>query len=277
MTHPLPQVVLTALRMTNATDTLDEVNRRGYASAKVVDWYNELDFIHPAEATILERLLPAIKDQKLLDLGIGGGRTTKFLLEISSDYTGIDYTPASLEVARRKYPEANLLCCDARDLSVFPNDSFRFALFSLNGIDYVVHEGRLMMLREILRVLQPGGFFMFSTHNRDYRNFDKLPWQEGLQFNLNWLKSCLYTLAFLRKHSRMQRHEVHTDEYAIINDNAHGFSLLSYYIGIEQQKAQLEGAGFVDVEAFDMEGKRVESDQDSPWIHYLAQKPRDAS
>ena len=259
--------------MTRQPETPDEVNRRCYASERVVGWYGELDFIHPAEATILERLLPAIKDEKLLDVGIGGGRTTTFLLEISRDYTGIDYTPASVELAQRKYPAANLFCCDARNLSVFPNDSFRFVLFSLNGIDYVIHEDRLRILREILRVLQPGGFFMFSTHNRDYRNFNKLPWQEGLQFNLNWLKSCLYTLAFLPKHFRMQRHEVHTDEYAIINDNAHGFSLLSYYIGIERQKAQLEGAGFVNVEAYDMEGRKVERDRDSPWTYYLTQKP----
>jgi len=259
--------------MPNLADILDDINKRCYASAKVVDRYDELDFIYKTEAAILERLLPAIKDKKLLDIGIGGGRTTKFLLEISRDYTGIDYTPACIETAKRKYPEANLFCCDARDLRVFPNDSFAFVLFSFNGIDYVVHEGRLRMLREILRVLQPGGFFMFSTHNRDYRHFNKLPWQEGVKFNLNVLKNCLYTLAFLPKHLQMRRHEVHTDEYAIVNDNAHGFSLLSYYIGIGQQMTQLETAGFVAGVAYDMEGRKIESDRDSPWIYFLAQKP----
>lgn len=244
-----------------------------YASAKVVGWYDELDSIHEAEAVILARLLPAIKDQKLLDIGVGGGRTTKYLLEISGDYTGIDYTPACIEAAKRKYPEANLFCCDARDLSVFPNDAFKFVMFSLNGIDYVIHEDRLRILQEVLRVLQPGGFFFFSTHNRDYRHFNKLPWQEGVKFNLNVLKNCLYTLAYLPKHLRMRRHEVDTDEYAIVNDNAHGFSLLSYYIGINQQKAQLAGNRFVDVEAYDMKGRKVERDPNSPWTYYLARKP----
>lgn len=256
----------------NPTNTLDALNRRSYANAKVVDWYGELDFIHQAEAVILKRLLPVIKDKKLLDIGIGGGRTTKFLLEISRDYTGIDYTPASIEVSRRKHPDADLRCCDARDLSIFPDRSFAFVLFSLNGIDYVAHEDRLKVLRETLRVLHPGGFFMFSTHNRDHLHFNKLPWQEGIQFNLNFLKNCAYTLAFLPKHYRMQKHEVHTDEYAIINDNAHGFSLLSYYIGFDQQKAQLDAAGFVNVEAYDMDGRRVESDRNSPWTYYLTQK-----
>ncbi|MCU1266344.1 MAG: hypothetical protein JWM21_2662 [Acidobacteria bacterium] len=258
--------------MTRQTD-IDDLNKRGYASPKVVDWYDELDFTHQTERVILDSLLPAIKNQKLLDIGIGGGRTTKFLLEISRDYIGIDYTAACIEATRRKYPRADLFCCDARDLSIFPADGFAFVLFSLNGIDYVTHEDRLRVLKEVLRVLRPGGFFMFSTHNRDYRYFNKLPWQEGIRLNLGFLKNCLYTVAFLPKHFRMQRHEIHTDEYAIVNDNAHGFSLLSYYVGIDQQRAQLEAAGFVDVEAYDMEGSKVEHDRDSPWTYYLARKP----
>ncbi len=254
---------------------IDDINKRAYASAKIVGWYDGLAFIYKTEAVLLERLRPDIKNKKLLDLGIGGGRTTKFLLEVSRDYTGVDYTPACIDTAKRKYPEANLLCGDARDLRAFPNNSFAFVLFSLNGLDYVVHEDRLRVLQEVFRVLNSGGFFMFSTHNRDYRHFNKLPWQEGLQFNLNFLKTCIYTMAFLPRHFLLTRQEVHTDEYAIVNDNAHGFSLLSYYIGIDRQKTQLTSTGFVEIEAYDLEGRKIDRDLDSPWTYYLAQKPVD--
>ena len=71
----------------------------------------------------------------------------------------------------------------------------------------------------------------------------------------------------------MRKHEVHTDEYALVNDNAHGFSLMSYYIGINQQRAQLAAKGFVNVEAYDMEGRKIEDDRNSAWTYYLAQKP----
>ncbi len=263
--------------MKERKDILDAVNRRTYASAEVVNWYDELDFIYKPEVVILQKLTPLIKDKKLLDLGIGGGRTTRLLLKLSSDYTGIDYTPAAVKVVKSKYPGANVLCADARDLSAFEDADFEFVLFSLNGIDYVDHQDRLKVLSEIGRVLKPGGFFMFSTHNRDSRQFNKLPWQKGVHFSLNFLKSALYTLAFLPRHFRLKKHEIYTDEYAIINDNAHGFSLFTYYIGLERQRAQLETAGFVSVEAYDMDGKLVERDQNFPWTYYLTQKPLDSA
>ena len=71
----------------------------------------------------------------------------------------------------------------------------------------------------------------------------------------------------------MKRHEVITDEYAIINDNAHGYSLLTYYITISEQIKQLEGEGFRQIEAYDMEGHPVDAGYDFPWTYYLARKP----
>ena len=41
---------------------------------------------------------------------------------------------------------------------------------------------------------------LFSTHNRDQRHFDRLPWQEGLSFDLNFIKNCVHALSYLPKH-----------------------------------------------------------------------------
>jgi hypothetical protein len=70
----------------------------------------------------------------------------------------------------------------------------------------------------------------------------------------------------------MKKHEIHTDEFAVINDNAHGFSLLGYYISIPAQLKQLAAVGFSDVEVYDGEGERVTSDTRFPWTYYLAKK-----
>ena len=252
---------------------LDSVNRRAYANAKTLKWYDDQDFLFEPEEVILKTLEPVIKDKRLLDIGIGGGRTTKFLLEISKDYTGIDYLQGCVDAARKKFPGADILCRDARDLSGFVDDAFDFVLFSFNSIDYVAHEVRLRALEEIWRVLKPGGFFMFSTHNRDYEYFNKLPWQEKPQLSLEHLRNCLDALVHLPRHLRMKRYERHTDEYAIVNDSAHEFSLLAYYIRASEQIRRLEEMGFERIEAYDLDGNQIESDTEFAWLYYLARKP----
>jgi SAM-dependent methyltransferase len=253
--------------------TADTINKVAYRKQSVVRWYSELDLINKAEVAVLQKLYPSIKDGKLLDIGIGGGRTTKHLLDnISKNYLGIDYTFALAEVTKRKFPSATIVCADARALPS-GDEVFDFALFSLNGIDYMDHQGRVSTLKEVLRILKPGGFYLFSTHNRDYKNYGKFDGTLHESLSLSQLKSYVYTLLHWPRHLVMRKHEVSTDEYAIINDNAHGYSLLTYYITVAEQIKQLEAAGFLQIEAYDMEGHRVNAGYDFPWSYYLARKP----
>jgi SAM-dependent methyltransferase len=249
---------------------VDSTNLAAYGARGTVDWYTGLDFILRPEAAILEKISSSIAGKKLLDIGIGAGRTTRWLSDLSGDYTGIDYTSECIESARRRFPGLNLLCRDARDLHEFSDMTFDFVLFSFNAIDYMIHEDRMNCLAQIHRILKPGGLFMFSTHNRDHQYFDKLPWRER-RFDMNHIKSCLYTLVHLPRHYRMKKYEVRTEQYAIINDNAHGFSLLAYYTSFTEQLRQLHENGFVAVEAWDVEGNPTQGDVSSAWIYYLAQ------
>jgi SAM-dependent methyltransferase len=251
---------------------VDEVNRRAYTSQSVLSWYQELEVIQKAELAILEKIERQIKDGRLLDIGMGGGRTTSLLLPISRDYVGIDYAPNLVAAAKEKYPAATILCRDARDLTCFDDASFDFVLVSNNGLDYMVHEERIKVMRDILRILKPDGYLMFSTHNRDYANFDRLPWQQTSSFNLNLLKNCAHAFIHLPRHLRIKKHARYSDLYAVINDNAHGYSLLTYYISIKRQIEQLTEVGFVNTEAYDFEGITRQADTTSPWIYYLSRK-----
>ncbi len=51
----------------------------------------------------------------VLDLGIGGGRTSEPLLGLTKDYVSIDYQAAMIDTCRRKFPGVRLNTVDARD------------------------------------------------------------------------------------------------------------------------------------------------------------------
>src|SRR5690606_12109488 len=103
--------------------------------------------------------------KRILDIGVGGGRTTPYLLDVSRDYIGVDYAPKMIKKCRAQYPSVTFEVCDARDLSHFGPASFDLIFFSFNGIDYVDHADRIKILCEVRRVLTDQGAFVFSAHN----------------------------------------------------------------------------------------------------------------
>lgn len=103
---------------------------------------------------------------RVLDLGCGPGRTTSALVELGYDVVGLDLTERFVEFARSFVADAEFVLGDARSLP-FEDETFDQALFSYNGIDDMASENeRIRTLREIRRVLAPGGIFAFSSHNR---------------------------------------------------------------------------------------------------------------
>ena len=251
---------------------ISQVNQAAYARADIVKYYQGIESLYKTEQVLFDKLLPTIKDSKILDIGVGGGRTTRYLLSISRDYTGVDYVRQFAEATQKKYENAEILCGDVRDMKEFQAETFDFALFSYNGIDHISNAERVKALKEIYRVLKKDGIFMFSSHNRDYRYFDKFPWQQKIHFNRSYLLFCLHCLYYLPNHFRMKQHEIHTEDYAVINDGDHRYSLLIYYIGIDKQIEQLTDIGFSGSEAYNMAGETVTSDVSSHWIYYLAKK-----
>lgn len=251
----------------------DPINRRVWETPSVVDFYRALELRPKGEEAILERLAGWLAGKRILDIGVGGGRTTRRLLELTSDYTGIDYSALFVERAQRRFPGVRILHCDARDLSPFADASFDFVMFSLNGIDYVGHADRLRILAEVRRVLGEGGYFSFSSHNRGHGHFGQMPWRERRPASWNHIKTCVRAALFLPRHWRMRKLEIHDQDYSIINDIAHDFALMTYYIPVDKQIEQLSAHGFREIECYDQEGKLVKGDSADPWIFYLARKP----
>ena len=142
----------------------DPANLPTYQAQEVAAHYAGLDYLTPCERLLFETYIPV--ESAILDLGVGGGRTTGFLAARASRYVGVDYSSAMVKACQDKFPGLEFVTADAADLSIFRDGSFDAVVFSFNGIDYVLPEDRRRSSWEhVYRVLKPGGRLIFSCHN----------------------------------------------------------------------------------------------------------------
>jgi SAM-dependent methyltransferase len=263
-------------------------NHRQWAAAGVSVNYTRDQRLYAPETVVLEGLGAGFSNKRILDIGVGGGRTTPHLLKISPDYIGIDYAEPMVRECQRLYPRVKFEVADARDLSSYKHDPFDFVMFSFNGIDNLEHADRLKCLAEIRSVIRSNGAFVFSTHNRNRESIPR-PWSLehfDLKRNptLNPLKLARRSLNYATgqlNHMRLSQRQKFNDEYAIINDNGDQYRFLSYHISPDQQIAQLARVGF-DVELMiDTQGRILERDTHSTisdsWMVYYVCRPRRAA
>lgn len=217
-------------------------NQKTYSTNSIVHYYKSLNQLQPAEQNLLNLLSTQSQPLKMLDIGVGAGRTTKHFQPKVAQYIGIDNSPEMIAACRTRYPhlpsEAFDLC-DARDLSRYPDNSFDCILFSFNGIDYVTEPDRHRILQEIHRIGKPNALFFFSTHN--LQGFDRLI-DLPAQFSFNPLTtySNLVILSILRFLNRpYTAKKLKQLPHAILKDESHNFRLDTYYIRPDAQIAQL--------------------------------------
>ncbi|HUM04115.1 MAG TPA: class I SAM-dependent methyltransferase [Terriglobales bacterium] len=130
---------------------------------EVASYYAAMRFISPCEKLLFDRYIPA--GAAVLDLGVGGGRTTAYLAPQASRYVGVDYAEEMVRVCREKFPEFEFQQADASDLSRFRPAEFDVVLMAFNGIDSLSAEGRNRCFAECFRLLRSGGTLIFSSHN----------------------------------------------------------------------------------------------------------------
>ena len=247
-------------------------NLEVYNSKQVVDWYTQLKEIIPVEKAIFEKFKTFIKQADFLDIGIGGGRTTAYLYKLCKTYTGIDYSESFVKTAKQNHPSATCLTMDARNLSAFTDKRFDFVNFSFNGIDYTNVEGRKKIFSEIARVLKPNGIFFFSTHNKSHSTFNLHPWLNKNNSLYANLKTLLKISPFLFKKILRKKDEVFNDQFAIINDSAHNYSLMTFYTTPEFLRTQLTEINFGEINFYTKSGDIKEEGQLDDWIFVTAKK-----
>jgi SAM-dependent methyltransferase len=139
-------------------------NLRVYDSVEVAARYAALAYLTPCEQHMFESHVRV--GARVLEIGVGGGRVSGYLLQRASSYTGVDYAPRMVEACCRKYPAADFRVADASDLSAFSDGSFDTVVMAFNTIDYLVpNSARARCLTEVRRVLKPSGVLILSSHN----------------------------------------------------------------------------------------------------------------
>ncbi len=217
-------------------------NHLAYGSPEAVAFYAAYSEIPTPEQALFTSYADHLSG-RVLDLGVGGGRTTAVLAPTAAHYVGIDYVPALIDAARQRCLGVDLRVGDARDLSDFGDESFDAVVFSFNGMDYVPHEDRAQVLREVRRVLAPGGVFVFSTHNLDVEQPIKAPRLSRPRLRRSWLRSAVRFPATAMRHRRMQRQQQYGDGWALLNDEGHDYQLLTHYTTQARQQQELAESG----------------------------------
>jgi 2-polyprenyl-6-hydroxyphenyl methylase/3-demethylubiquinone-9 3-methyltransferase len=141
-------------------------------------WWNEAGELHalrtsmnPARFGYIRRTLADdlgldIARLAVLDVGCGGGFLAEELARLGARVVGVDPSAASLDAAREHAARERVdityrlgrgeeLRCDAASFDV---------VLCCDVLEHVEHVGTV--LREIARVLRPGGVFIFDTINR---------------------------------------------------------------------------------------------------------------
>lgn len=108
-------------------------------------------------------LLPPVAGRSVLDAGCGSGPLAAWLAGQGARVTGIDASARMIELAdARGLPRASFSVADLRDPLAFADGAFDIVVASL-----VLHYLRdwVPPLRELRRVLRPGGALVLSTHH----------------------------------------------------------------------------------------------------------------
>lgn len=257
----------------------DEANVEFYAQAPLVRQYANRS-LRPVEALTMLRHHEQLSG-RVLEAGCGAGRVIGYLTMTAADAHGIDISPGMIEYCREAYPEGHFQVGDARAVDRLDAAPFDAVLAMFNMLDALDDADRNAALASMFRALVPGGLLFMSSHNRAYAPQVVGPVAEVAGFVRNRdPKRLLRTVPRLpkqvRNHRRVRRFAIDRPEYALLNDPAHDYSLLHYYMWREDQEKQLAAHGFEVLECLDLEGNVLppgERAEHCSELHYVARRP----
>ncbi len=139
------------------------------------DQWTEAEFLASGEQTVAEHILTDMADacqgkpaaqMRVLEIGCGAGRVTSALAGIFGEVHAVDVSGEMVRCARlalRHHPNAHVYQNNGMDLSVVPELPFDFVFSTLVFQHIASYRIIRNYVREINRLLVPGGLFKFQV------------------------------------------------------------------------------------------------------------------
>jgi ubiquinone/menaquinone biosynthesis C-methylase UbiE len=139
---------------------------------------HELDH-KPLDRELLERFVQRVaglnrvsEHGRVADIGTGPGQIARYLRDHGADAFGIDLSPAMVDLAGKAHPGMEFQQGDMRALAL-PDDSLA-GITAFYSIIHIPRPGVTTILRELRRVLQPGGLLLLTFHRgNEVRHLDE--------------------------------------------------------------------------------------------------------
>lgn len=156
------------------------------------------DFVLGRRFRLFQKYCAPVSDPVVLDFGSGTGGMSHYFAPVSGRFVAMDVNEAYLETLRRSHQgtatesRVTTVCADAGRLP-FEDGEFDLVV-SFEVIEHVPDEKAA--LREIFRVLKPGGQFFFTIPNKWWifethgANLPLLPWNRVPGFG--WLPKAIH-------------------------------------------------------------------------------------
>jgi SAM-dependent methyltransferase len=219
----------------------------------------------------------------VLDIGVGGGRTTGLLAPGARTYLGIDLSPKMLALARRRHPGVDLQSGDAVNLAGLPDAAYDLVVFSYNGLDALGHADRGAALAAMARVTRPDGRVLFSSLNLDGVSFDERPWHVGgglrsRRFRYHVADAVRHPGAVVRSMRNYRRTHPQGEDgtgWARRPLRAHEFRFVVHFATVEEAVAEARAAGLEVVAAYADNGSELApstTHTGADYVHYVCRR-----
>jgi 2-polyprenyl-3-methyl-5-hydroxy-6-metoxy-1,4-benzoquinol methylase len=108
----------------------------------------------------------------VLEVGCGEGRGVELLMSKSTGFTAVDKIEEALQVLRQRFPNGKFMSMNIPPLGGLQDNTYD-CVVSFQVIEHI--ENDMLYLKEIHRVLKPGGIALFTTPNRKL-SLSRNPW-----------------------------------------------------------------------------------------------------